>query len=96
MSRVRLTWRQRKTRILTEYQPRVQRSGEMPSKSTNHSRHATKKSAKMVHTPVTSRRQPILRRIHTTPAGTAADIRASLGITKADLEAALTAIESAL
>jgi hypothetical protein len=50
----------------------------------------------MVHTPVTSRRQPILRRIHTTPAGTAADIRASLGITKADLEAALTAIESAL
>jgi len=68
----------------------------MPSKSTNHSRHATKKSAKMVHTPVTSRRQPILRRIHTTPAGTAADIRASLGITKADLEAALTAIESAL
>jgi len=68
----------------------------MPAKSTNHSRHAAKKSAKKDHAPVTSRRRPTMRRIHTTPAGTAADIRASLGITKADLEAALTAIESAL
>ena len=68
----------------------------MPSKSTNHSRHVAKKSAKKVHAPVASSRRTTLRRIHTTPAGTAADIRASLGITKDDLEAALTAIDSAL
>lgn len=68
----------------------------MPSKGTNHSKHKAKKSAKKAHAPVASYRRTALRRIHTTPAGTAAEIRATLGITEDDLEAALTAIESVL
>ena len=68
----------------------------MPSKRTNHSRHKVKKPVKKAHIPDASYQRKTLRRVHTTPAGTAADIRATLGITKDDLEAALTAIDSAL
>jgi predicted nucleic acid-binding Zn ribbon protein len=68
----------------------------MPSKRTNHSKHGAKKSAKKAQTPVATYQRTTLRRVHTTPAGSAADIRATLGITKDDLKAALTAIDSAL
>ena len=73
---------------------RPRQGTEMPSKTTNHSKRTTKKSAKKAL--ASPRRRTTLRRIHTAPAATAADIRASLGISKADFEAALTAIESAL
>jgi hypothetical protein len=68
----------------------------MPAKRTNHSKPRARKSAKKALTPGASHQLTTLRRLHTTPAGTAADIRAALGITKDDLEAALTAIDSAL